>query len=139
MPTRDGPQDAPTNLRIGRYVTTVAFDETVSAYVPPPLPPEPPLALSLPLLQRLSEADRAIGRLDGVAALLPDKALFLYMYVLANRRHPVAPRRTSAIRECRAGRAAARRHRRRKFNAVDQEGQNTGEPCLLGEMKKRLQ
>jgi Fic family protein len=81
MPIRNLPQDALPNPRIGRYVTTVAFDETVSAYIPPPLPPEPPLALSLPLLHRLSEADRAIGRLDGVAALLPDKALFLYMYV----------------------------------------------------------
>jgi Fic family protein len=71
----------PANPRIGRYVSTVAFDETVNAYVPPPLPPEPPLAISAQLLQRLSEADRAIGRLDGVAMLLPDKALFLYMYV----------------------------------------------------------
>lgn len=42
---------------------------------------EPPLALSPRLLQRLSEADRAVGRLVGVAMLLPDKALFLYMYV----------------------------------------------------------
>lgn len=83
MPNNDAPQDAPppTNPRIGRYVSTVAFDETVNAYVPPPLPPEPPLALSPQLLQRLSEADRAIGRLDGVSMLLPDKALFLYMYV----------------------------------------------------------
>lgn len=32
------------------------------------------------LLQQPSEAGRAIGRLDGVAMLLPDKALFLYMY-----------------------------------------------------------
>lgn len=71
----------PANPRLGRYVSTVVFDETVNAYVPPALPPEPPLALSPQLLQRLSEADRAIGRLDGVAMLLPDKALFLYMYV----------------------------------------------------------
>lgn len=70
----------PQNLRIGRYMSTVAFDETVNAYVPRPLPPEPPLKLTPQLLQRLSEADRAIGRLDGVAMLLPDKALFLYMY-----------------------------------------------------------
>lgn len=67
--------------RLGRYVSTVAFDEAVNAYVPPPLPPVPPLVLSDRLLKCLSEADRAIGRLDGVAMLLPDKALFLYMYV----------------------------------------------------------
>src|SRR5450830_277249 len=81
MPTRDVPPDAPMRPRIGRYVSTVAFDEMVKAYVPPPLPPQPPLALTPQLLHRLSEADRAIGRLDGVAMLLPDKALFLYMYV----------------------------------------------------------
>jgi len=82
MTRDDYSQDAaPTNPRIGRYVSTVAFDETVNAYVPPPLPPDPPIALSPLLLQRLSEADRAVGRLDGVAMLLPDKALFLYMYV----------------------------------------------------------
>ena len=70
MPSSAPPHDAPTNSRIGHYVSTVAFDETVRAYVPPPLPPEPPLALSPQLLQRLSEADRAIGRLNGVAMLL---------------------------------------------------------------------
>jgi Fic family protein len=82
MPSDDTvPPVEPENRRIGRYATTVAFNETVNAYVPPPLPPEPALELSPHLLQRLSEADRAIGRLDGVAMLLPDKALFLYMYV----------------------------------------------------------
>jgi len=77
----DNPTRQDANPRIGRYVSTVAFDETVRAYVPPPLPPSPPLNISPRLLGRLSEADRAVGRLDGVAMLLPDKALFLYMYV----------------------------------------------------------
>ncbi|MFZ2853284.1 MAG: Fic family protein [Rhodocyclaceae bacterium] len=82
MPTAQTDQSIDPNAsRIGRYVTTVAFNETVNAYVPPPLPPSPPLFFSDELLNRLSEADRAIGRLDGVAMLLPDKALFLYMYV----------------------------------------------------------
>lgn len=71
----------PNEARLGRYVTTVAFNETVSAYVPPPLPPSPPLVFSNRLLGMLSRADQAVGRLDGVAALLPDRALFLYMYV----------------------------------------------------------
>ncbi len=75
------PADEPHASRIGRTVTTVAFNETVRAYVPPPLPPSPPLVFSDELLNRLSEADRAVGRLDGVSMLLPDKALFLYMYV----------------------------------------------------------
>jgi Fic family protein len=29
----------------------------------------------------LSAADQAVGRLDGMSVLLPDKGLFLYMYV----------------------------------------------------------
>jgi len=66
--------------RLGRYVETAVGGERVRAFVPPPLPPAPPLDLE-PLLSRLSAADRAIGRLDGITLLLPDHALFLYMYV----------------------------------------------------------
>ena len=66
--------------RLGRYVETAIGGERVRAFVPPPLPPVPPLDLE-PLLSRLSAADRAIGRLDGITLLLPDHALFLYMYV----------------------------------------------------------
>lgn len=72
---------APNAGRLGRYVTTVAFDETVQAFVPPPLPPVPALEMSAVLLNKLSEADRAIGRLDGITMMLPDKSPFLYMYV----------------------------------------------------------
>lgn len=66
--------------RLGRYVESSVAGETVRAFVPPPLPPRPALDL-LPLMGRLSEADRAIGRLDGITALVPDTSLFLYMYV----------------------------------------------------------
>ncbi len=66
--------------RLGRTVTTVAGGETVRAFVPPPLPPVPPIDMA-PLLQRLSAADQALGRLDGIATLLPSAELFLYMYV----------------------------------------------------------
>mgnify|MGYP001218842015 CR=1 FL=1 len=68
------------NTRIGRYVETVTGGETVRAYVPEPLPPVPPVRIQ-ELLSRLSAADQAVGRLDGVSVLLPDKNLFLYMYV----------------------------------------------------------
>jgi len=66
--------------RIGRYVETVTGGEVVRAYVPKPLPPVPPIRIQ-ELLSRLSAADQAVGRLDGVSVLLPDKNLFLYMYV----------------------------------------------------------
>jgi Fic family protein len=53
---------------------------TVRAFVPPPLPPEPAIDV-LSLLERLSLAERALGRLDGITMLLPRQELFLYMYV----------------------------------------------------------
>ncbi|MFY9656616.1 MAG: Fic/DOC family N-terminal domain-containing protein, partial [Methylocystis sp.] len=68
------------SMRLGRYVDTPAGGEIVRAFVPPPLPPKPEIAL-LPLLDRLSAAERALGRLDGAAVLLPRQELFLYMYV----------------------------------------------------------
>jgi len=66
--------------RRGRYVETVVAGETVRAFVPPPLPPTPPIDV-LGLLPKLSLADRALGRLDGITVLLPRQELFLYMYV----------------------------------------------------------
>jgi len=51
------------------------------AFIPAPLPPEPPLRLTDELHDLLERANRALGRLDGLATLLPDPALFLYLYV----------------------------------------------------------
>ena len=68
------------DTRIGRYVETVSGGEKVRAYVPPPLPPVPPIRIDK-VLPKLSLADQAIGRLDGISMLLPDRSLFLYMYV----------------------------------------------------------
>jgi Fic family protein len=70
----------PIPSRLGRIKETTYENERVRAFVPPPLPPVPPLEIG-PLLGRLSAADRALGRLDGITVLVPDKALFLYMYV----------------------------------------------------------
>ena len=66
--------------RTGRYETTTVGDETVRAFVPTRLPPEP--ALDLAVLQpRLESASLALGRLDSLSAVLPDIRLFLYAYV----------------------------------------------------------
>ncbi|HNX49474.1 MAG TPA: Fic family protein [Thermoanaerobaculaceae bacterium] len=51
------------------------------AFVPASLPPEPPLALNLEMGRLISDADRALGRLDGVASVLPNPDLFVAMYV----------------------------------------------------------
>ncbi len=55
--------------------------EDVRLYVPRPLPPDPPLALGPEDIDRLERANRALGRLDALAQLLPDPDLFLYFYV----------------------------------------------------------
>ena len=71
---------AEESSRFGRYVTKRYQGEAVRAFVPPPLPPAPPVDLSrLQIL--LEQANQAIGRLDGVASLLPDLSLLLYTYV----------------------------------------------------------
>lgn len=66
--------------RLGRYVETLVAGERVRAYLPPALPPRPSLDL-LPLVGLIEEANRALGRLDGLTTILPDTSLFIYMYV----------------------------------------------------------
>lgn len=65
----------------GRYETLHSGDEPVRAFIPAPLPPDPPLRMDGSLQQDLEKAVLALGQLDGVSALLPDKTLFLYSYV----------------------------------------------------------
>ena len=69
-----------SNKRLGRFAVSTVGGETVRAYVPPALPPIPPLRLdSVQLL--LEQANQALGRLDGLASFLPDLSLFIYAYV----------------------------------------------------------
>lgn len=65
----------------GQYETSIAGDETVRAFLPSPLPPDPPLDLYGQRQRLLERALLACGRLDGITALLPDPDLFLYAYV----------------------------------------------------------
>ncbi len=55
--------------------------EGYRAFIPAPLPPVPPLDLAGNLQRLLSDADRALGRLDGSIQTLPNPDLFVYMYV----------------------------------------------------------
>ncbi|MHA7858739.1 MAG: Fic family protein [Henriciella sp.] len=69
------------NNRLGRYVqSAVVRGESYRAYVPAPLPPNPPLDMTR-LYPLLDKANTALGRLDGMSMVLPDASLFLYMYV----------------------------------------------------------
>jgi Fic family protein len=64
--------------RAGSYVSQIGG---YKAFVPKPLPPDPPIQLDTEMIQLLSQADLALGRLDGTSATLPNVDLFVAMYV----------------------------------------------------------
>jgi len=51
------------------------------AFIPESLPPTLPIEYSKRIQSLLSEADRALGRLDGIITVLPNPNLFLAMFV----------------------------------------------------------
>ncbi len=54
--------------------------EPYFAWIPPALPPDPPLEIAR-LAPLLLEATGSVSRLDGAASVLPNTSLFLFMYV----------------------------------------------------------
>jgi Fic family protein len=64
--------------RAGRYISQPTG---YRAFIPAPLPPEPPIDLTGRLREVLSEADYALGRLDGAVLTLPSPDHFVFMYV----------------------------------------------------------
>src|SRR2546423_1197034 len=65
-------------MRAGKYIKQL---DGYRAFIPAPLPPVPPLEMDGELTRLLSEADHALGRLDGVTSILPNPDLFVAMYV----------------------------------------------------------
>jgi len=65
----------------GYYVTISTVDERAQAFVPNPLPPEPPFDWTPKLHSKFDQALLALGRLDSISTFLPDISLFLYLYV----------------------------------------------------------
>jgi hypothetical protein len=65
-------------MRAGTLVKQV---EGYRAFIPAPLPPDPAVGMDSEMIRLLSEADRSLGRLDGVASVLPNPDLFVAMYV----------------------------------------------------------
>ena len=65
----------------GQYTPAIAGGIACEAFVPAPLPPNPPLAVDNKLQGRINQAMLALGRLDAISSLLPDAHLFLYSYV----------------------------------------------------------
>ena len=65
-------------MRAGQYVQQPTG---YKAFIPASLPPKPAIRMDGELMRLLSDADRALGRLDGIASILPNPNLFVAMYV----------------------------------------------------------
>jgi Fic family protein len=65
----------------GTYIQVPSPGEPYRAFVPAPLPPAPSLEFTAADHDLVERASRALGRLDGLTALLPDTSLFIYAYV----------------------------------------------------------
>src|SRR5579872_6235406 len=64
--------------RQGKYITQI---QGYKAFIPTPLPPEPPLRIDADLIKKSEQATLSLARLDGLAYLLPNLDLFIAMYV----------------------------------------------------------
>ncbi|MBV9852776.1 MAG: Fic family protein [Armatimonadetes bacterium] len=71
----------PFNSRAGTYLSCSAAGESYQAFVPRPLPPDPPLVLDAELHELMDQANRSLGRLDGITVFVPQPQLLLYSYV----------------------------------------------------------
>ena len=69
--------------KTGEYIVSSTAGESVRAFVPNPLPPNPPLELT-PFFPLLDRANQALGRLDGLSSLLPDTSCS-YIFTSAKR------------------------------------------------------
>ncbi len=70
--------DMENTNRSGRYIKQL---ENYSAFIPKPLPPDPSLDFDMELINLISEANRELGQLNGLASVISDHDLFVYMYI----------------------------------------------------------
>lgn len=68
------------NKRIGTYSIKKTLGENYKAYLPPMLPPNPPIELSK-LYPLLEKATQALAELNIITKSIPNTSLFIYMYV----------------------------------------------------------
>jgi len=66
--------------RLGSLVETSFYGQNIRAFVPPSLPPVPPVRIDR-FYGLLEKANLNLGRLDGITSILPDPHLFIYMYI----------------------------------------------------------
>lgn len=69
-----------SSARAGRLIQQQAGPDGYSAFIPAPLPPDPPIDLSAGLGGLLERASGSLGRLDGLSRSLdPDRLLYMYV------------------------------------------------------------
>jgi Fic family protein len=64
--------------RSGSFITQL---KGYKAFLPTPLPPDPPVAQDEELTFLLDQATLAVGKLAGLSSVIPDPDLFVYLYV----------------------------------------------------------
>lgn len=67
------------STRAGKYQQQPG--KKYSAFLPKPLPPDPPLEFDDEIHRLLGEANRLLGKLDGSTTMLPEPDLFVLMYI----------------------------------------------------------
>lgn len=67
--------------RAGRLEPVADGSGPYLAFVPSPLPPDPPIGFDADLERLMERANQSLGRLDGVTLLLPDASRFLYTFI----------------------------------------------------------
>lgn len=67
--------------KTGEYIEASLSGSKYRAFIPDALPPSPPVDWSEDLSALRDKANRALGRLDMLDGVLPDKHLFLYQYI----------------------------------------------------------
>lgn len=65
-------------MEIGKFIKQ---KEGYTAFIPNKFPPKKDLKFSQKLILRHSNAERLLGKLDGITQLLPDVDFFLYMFI----------------------------------------------------------
>jgi len=70
--------EKPHKTRSGTYMQQ---PQGYVAFIPDDLPPKPKISYNEKLLTLLSDADRALGRLDGAVDNVPSPELFVFMFV----------------------------------------------------------
>jgi len=68
------------NQRVGTYSVQKISGESYRAYIPPTLPPNPPIDLTR-LYPHLEKAALALAELNSMTKSIPNTSLFIYMYV----------------------------------------------------------